>query len=155
MIKGLYEAHLPIRDLQRSIAFYEKLGLQLWFVVDDVAAFWIVPRVSWLGLWVHEYADLDYHPSTRHIAFQVDYPEIKQARSWLLERGIEPRANGRFEPTEPFVRTSYCQASLFFNDPDGNSLEFICNLDVPDALRERPNMYLSEFEELVGAERTG
>lgn len=29
MIKGLYEAHLPVSDLQQSIIFYEKLGLEL------------------------------------------------------------------------------------------------------------------------------
>lgn len=29
MIRGLYEAHLPVRDLNRSIEFYEGLGLQL------------------------------------------------------------------------------------------------------------------------------
>lgn len=29
MMKGLYEAHLPVSDLKTSIAFYEKLELTL------------------------------------------------------------------------------------------------------------------------------
>ena len=29
MIKGLYEAHLPVRKLEVSIEFYQKLGLEL------------------------------------------------------------------------------------------------------------------------------
>lgn len=150
MIKGLYEAHLPIRDVQRSIAFYEKLGLELWFATDDVAGFWIAPRASWLGLWVHEHAELEYHASTRHVAFEVDYANIKRAREWLLEREIEPVEDAGFEPKEPFVRLRLGTVSLYFKDPDGNSLEFICNVDVPDAFRDRGSMYLSEFEDLVG-----
>ena len=30
MIKGLYEAHLPVRNLEVSIPFYESLGLKLY-----------------------------------------------------------------------------------------------------------------------------
>jgi catechol 2,3-dioxygenase-like lactoylglutathione lyase family enzyme len=152
MIKGLYEAHLPVENLQRSIAFYEKLGLRRWFSVDDVAAFWILERVSWLGLWVHEHAQLEYHASTRHVAFQVDYEDLKRAREWLLRRGIEPVADGGFEPIEPYVRPRLGIATLYFEDPDGNKLEFICNVDVPETLRAEKAMYLSEFELLAGSQ---
>lgn len=41
MIKGLYEAHLPIRDLEVSIEFYKKLGLNFAWRDDDTAFFWI------------------------------------------------------------------------------------------------------------------
>ena len=30
MIRGLYEAHLPVRNLKVSIPFYESLGLKLY-----------------------------------------------------------------------------------------------------------------------------
>ncbi|CKE99370.1 MULTISPECIES: hypothetical protein [Bacillus] len=30
MIKGLYEEHLPVRNLEVSISFYESLGLKLY-----------------------------------------------------------------------------------------------------------------------------
>lgn len=29
MIKGIYEAHLPVKDLDRSIEFYRELELKL------------------------------------------------------------------------------------------------------------------------------
>ncbi|WP_353047626.1 MULTISPECIES: hypothetical protein [unclassified Exiguobacterium] len=41
MITGLYEAHLPVKELERSIAFYEKLGLACAFQNERVAFFWI------------------------------------------------------------------------------------------------------------------
>ena len=52
MIEGLYEAHLPVRDLERSIEFYERLGLQFDHQVEGRLAFlWIKKDKSWLGLW--------------------------------------------------------------------------------------------------------
>jgi catechol 2,3-dioxygenase-like lactoylglutathione lyase family enzyme len=149
VIKGLYETHLPVRDLQRAIVFYEKLGLERVFTTEDVVFFWIKPHVSWLGLWVHEHADLQYHPSTRHLAFEVDYADIKRARDWLLARGIETRGDHGFEGTEPFVRPSQGNVSLYFDDPDGNGIEFICEIDIPASLRDRKAMYVSEFERLA------
>ncbi len=50
MILGLYEAHLPVRDLQQSIAFYTGLGLKLDHIVDEKIAFlWIVEesKLAW------------------------------------------------------------------------------------------------------------
>ncbi|WP_407640173.1 VOC family protein [Bacillus massiliglaciei] len=37
MLKGLYEVHLPVHDLQRSIEFYRNLGLQLAYEYEDIA----------------------------------------------------------------------------------------------------------------------
>ena len=52
LIKGLYEAHLPVKDLNRSITFYEKLGLELSHTYSDhLAFFWLKKGESWLGLW--------------------------------------------------------------------------------------------------------
>ncbi|CKG41695.1 Uncharacterised protein [Streptococcus pneumoniae] len=41
MIKGIYEAHLPVSNLQQSIEFYEKLGLKLAWSDESTAFFWI------------------------------------------------------------------------------------------------------------------
>ena len=42
MIKGLYEAHLPVSNLKRSIEFYRGLGLEFDHQVEDNLAFlWI------------------------------------------------------------------------------------------------------------------
>ena len=39
MIRGLYEAHLPVRNLKVSIPFYESLGLKLYKRGDNIAFF--------------------------------------------------------------------------------------------------------------------
>lgn len=39
MIKGLYEAHLPVSNLENSISFYRNLGLELAYKQDHLAFF--------------------------------------------------------------------------------------------------------------------
>ncbi|WP_340371955.1 VOC family protein [Peribacillus sp. FSL E2-0218] len=149
MIKGLYEAHLPVRDLARSIAFYEALGLQLDHkVADDLAFLWIEKDKSWLGLWETEKAEVEYHPSLRHIAFQVSLEDLKRSVAWLEGKGYKPREAFGFEPVEPFVMPhgEYAHAKIHFNDPDGNSLELICKLENRKKIMTR--MYLSEWERM-------
>lgn len=149
MIQGLYEAHLPVSDLKRSIDFYSGLGLELDHIVEDRLAFlWIEKDKSWLGLWESNKVELEYHPSIRHIAFQVPLEGLKNSVSWLENKGYKPREAFGFEPIEPFVipHKDYAHAKIHFNDPDGNSLEFICKVDNPKGLTRR--MYLSEWEEI-------
>jgi lactoylglutathione lyase len=54
-VLGLFEIHLTVSDLQRSIGFYRDIvGLQLMFEVSErnAAFFWIGDsRHSMLGLW--------------------------------------------------------------------------------------------------------
>ena len=150
MIKGLYEAHLPVRDLNRSIEFYKELGLELDHKVEDSLAFlWIEKDKSWLGLWETEKVEVEYHPSIRHIAFEVSLSGLKDSVVWLKNKGYEPREAFGFEPIEPFVmpHKEYAHAKIHFNDPDGNSLEFICKMDNPKGIMKR--MYLSEWERLM------
>ena len=147
MIKGLYEAHLPVRSVDRSIAFYEGLGLELSHRAGDGLAFmWIEKERSWLGLWDTDCVEHDYHPSIRHLAFQVTLDELKKSVAWLIERGCPPRRAFGFEPVEPFVMAHHgmAHAKIHFDDPDGNSLELICPLENPGNVEGR--MYLSEWE---------
>lgn len=149
MIKGLYEAHLPVSNLKRSIEFYKELGLEFDHSVEDRLAFlWIERDKSWLGLWETDKVELEYHPSIRHIAFQVSLEGLKNSVSWLKSKGYEPREAFGFEPVEPFVMAydNYAHAKIHFNDPDGNSLELICKLENPKKITKR--MYLSEWEKL-------
>ncbi|MGI6127681.1 MAG: VOC family protein [Planifilum sp.] len=46
MIKGLYEVHFQVASLDRSIAFYEKLGLTLAWKTEGIAFMWIEPEKS-------------------------------------------------------------------------------------------------------------
>lgn len=150
MIKGLYEAHLPVSDLKRSIEFYEKIGLEFDHQVEDRLAFlWIEKDKSWLGLWQTNNVNLDYHPSIRHIAFQVELNDLKNFITWLNDRDIKARKAFGFEPTEPFVipQNDYAHAKIHFNDPDGNSLELISKLEkINPNLTEK--MYLSDWEKV-------
>lgn len=133
MIKGLYEAHLPVRDLKRSIEFYASLDLELAYETPKLAFFWIVKGQSWVGLWETEKAETPYHPSLRHIAFHVDVEAIRNAKEWLADRGIEGRAAFGFSPEQqPLVLPNrpFAHAAVYFHDPDGNSLEFIAPLDL-------------------------
>ena len=149
MIKGLYEAHLPVRNVKESIQFYKKLGLELANAQEKVAFFWIVKGESWLGLWESDAVDHAYHPSIRHIAFKVDQEEIENAKSWLASLGIEVRTDFGFTPEmQPLVfpRNPH-HAAIYFNDPDGNSLELITPLDfdIPD---DEKMMTLTEWKAL-------
>ncbi len=149
MIQGLYEAHLPVSDLKRSIEFYKNIGLEFSHSVEDRLAFlWIEKDKSWLGLWETNKVELEYHPSIRHIAFQVSLEDLKKSVAWLSERGYKPREAFGFEPTEPFVMadSGVAHAKIHFNDPDDNSLELICKLENPKNITER--MYLTEWEGL-------
>ncbi len=149
MIEGLYEAHLPVSNLKRSIEFYKGLGLEFSHSHEGGLAFlWIEKNNSWLGLWETDKVEIEYHPSIRHIAFQVSLDSLRHSVSWLNERGYKPREAFGFEPVEPFVmaHSGMAHAKIHFNDPDGNSLEFICKMDNPKNITKR--MYLSEWEQL-------
>ena len=149
MIIGLYEAHLPVSDLKHSIEYYKGLGLEFSHSHEDRLAFlWIEKDKSWLGLWETDKVELEYHPSIRHIAFQVSLEGLKNSVAWLNEKGYELREAFGFKPVEPFVlaHSGIAHAKIHFNDPDGNSLEFICKLENPKNISKR--MYLSEWEQL-------
>ncbi|MGN4127773.1 VOC family protein [Lysinibacillus sphaericus] len=136
MIKGLYEAHLPVSNLENAIAFYKNLGLKLASKKGKVAFFWIVKGESWLGLWESETVQLPYHPSIRHLAFKMDEEDFEHAKEWLKSIGIEIRTEfGLTSDQQPLVLSNYphAHAALYFSDPDGNSLEFITPLRLDDA----------------------
>ena len=136
MIKGLYEAHLPVSNLQKSIHFYKKLGLELAREDKQLAFFWIVKGESWLGLWENETVKLPYHPSIRHVAFKVDKTDMEKVKDWLKSIDIEVRTDFGFSSeNQPLVfPTNPHHAAIYFNDPDGNSLELITplNMELPN-----------------------
>jgi len=128
MIKGLYEAHLPVSNLEVSILFYQNLGLEIAYKQDKLAFFWIIKGESWLGLWESDKVELPYHPSIRHIAFRVDKEDIKLAKKWLNEKGIAIRTSFGFdEERQPLIlpNNPHAHAAIYFDDPDGNSIELI------------------------------
>ncbi len=150
MIKGLYEAHLPVRNLEVSMKFYEKLGLSFAWRDEETAFFWIEKGKSWLGLWQGDEYQTPYHPSLRHIAFEVSYEDLKKSLEWLESIQVPAVPFGRRTSVEPFVRPHQGNASVYFNDPDGNSLEFMCYIPVPDEAKHiTDKLSLEEWEKLV------
>jgi catechol 2,3-dioxygenase-like lactoylglutathione lyase family enzyme len=150
MIKGLYEAHLPVKNLECSIEFYKKLGLKFAWGDDDTAFFWIEEGKSWIGLWEGNEYETPYHPSLRHIAFQVSYEDLKRSLEWLESLDIKAEPFGSRASVEPFIRPHQGNASVYFNDLDGNSLELMCYVEVPKDLKHLTDkLSFTEWENLV------
>ena len=147
MIKGLYEAHLPVKNLLVSTEFYKSLGLEIAFQNETLVFFWVEKGRSWLGLWETDKVETPYHPSLRHVAFQVESEEIHKAKEWLEEKGIPIRTAFGFSPEhQPLVLPNFPHAhgAIYFHDPDGNSLELITPLKI-DAKERFEMMALTEW----------
>ncbi|MEA2743591.1 MAG: hypothetical protein QOF90_1068 [Acetobacteraceae bacterium] len=144
-ISGLFEAHLTVSDLDRSVGFYrDVLGLELAHTIParHVAFFWIgEPGGAMLGLWSIHSSPMSMR---LHIAFRVTLPRVEASVEELRAVGITPRSGfGRQEISEPVVLTWMPAASVYFDDPDGHSLEYICML--PD--RPRPDLTVINLSE--------
>lgn len=132
-IGGLYEAHLSVRDLGRSIAFYrDVLGLPLAHTVParGAAFFWVpAPGTGMLGLWSSGTAPMQVR---LHIAFRVALSDVEASIPALEAAGLMPEDGDGVPIDEPVVIAWMPAASVYFKDPDGHSLEFIAILgDAP------------------------
>ncbi len=132
MIDGLFETHINVSDLGRSMAFYgETLGLELALLETErrIAFYWIGGRgEAMLGLW--ERPD---QVQAQHFAFRASIEAIRErAVPYLHERGLVGRD---FDDTQEaaFVFGWMPAIAIYFRDPDGHSLEFIAML--PDEPR--------------------
>jgi lactoylglutathione lyase len=129
-IRGLFQAHLTVSDLDRSIGFYrDVLGLTLAHRVPArQAAFFWVPTSDrgMLGLWSIGTSPLRMR---LHIAFDVALPQVLESIAALRRAGLAPRSGNGAAIEEPIVLSWMPAASVYFDDPDGHSLEFICMLD--------------------------
>lgn len=149
MIKGIYEAHLPVSNLKKSIEFYKKLDLEIAYQQEKLVFFWIEKGRSWLGLWETDKVKIPYHPSLRHIAFQIDRDDMQGIKEWLKERDIDISTNFGFPPEkQPLVLPNNPQAhtAIYFKDPDGNSIELIAPLRL-DYEEEFKMMTLEEWNQ--------
>jgi len=134
-ILGLFEGHLNVSNLDRSMDFFgNTLGLELAQVFRSrrAAFYWIGGRgVSMLGLW-----ETGSTPQrlVSHLAFRVELDNLLSAPERFRNAGITP-LDFLGEPTnEPVVLAWMPAAALYFHDPDNNLLEFLTMLpDAPEA----------------------
>ena len=131
-ITGLYEAHLTVTDLDRAIDFYQRVvGLELAHTIParGVAFFWMAGRErSMLGLW----AGSAPNRMRLHVAFAAPLEAVEAAPAILRSHGVVPRdGGGGAVIEEPVVFPWMPAAAVYFDDPDGNSLEYIAILPEP------------------------
>jgi ribosomal protein S18 acetylase RimI-like enzyme len=128
----LFEAHLTVSDLDRSIAFYrDVLGLPLALQLPErgAAFFWIGgPGESMLGLWSLGSAPVAL---SSHIAFKTSLAEVLRAGDALRAAGVTPLSFFGAEASEPSVIAWMPAAAVYFRDPDGHQLEYLAMLDHP------------------------
>ncbi|WFU90490.1 VOC family protein (plasmid) [Rhizobium sp. CC1099] len=104
-ITGLYESHLTVSDLDRSIDFYrDVVGLELAHTIPDrhVVFFWVGGRDrSMLGLWSIHRSPIN---TRMHVAFQTTLDQIIRSPQYLRSKGVKrseeltPWAKRRFDP---------------------------------------------------------
>ncbi|MDP4162774.1 MAG: VOC family protein [Bacillota bacterium] len=126
----LYETHVYTRNLEAAIAFYEGLDLELAYVINErrVAFFWLGDadkKEQMLGIW--EVPEEKFR--TSHFAFYVSLDELLQVPAFLLKRGAQVLPSFGLDASEPVVHTWMPAASYYFQDPDGNSLEYLALID--------------------------
>jgi len=130
-ISGLFEAHLTVADLPRSIDFFRNIiGLDLAHEVPErhAAFFWIGGRgKTMLGLWSVHSSPLQLK---LHIAFRVPLASLIASIGRLREAGVTPTDGSTGHAiNEPVVIGWMPAASVYFADPDGHLLEYITMLD--------------------------
>lgn len=129
MITGIYETHIQVRDLEKSLKFYtEILGLK--FAHRDetrpIIFLWVGENKNYmLGLW-----QTDEEIDPRHFAFSSTKEFIlNDAVNFLNQNQLKPYNFLKNGTTDPMVFAWMPALAIYFTDPDGNILEFISLLE--------------------------
>jgi lactoylglutathione lyase len=128
-IRGLFETHLTVSDLARSVAFYRDVaGLPVALELPErgAAFHWIGgPGRAMLGLWSLGSAPIGM---ALHVAFDVALGDVLAAPERLREHGVEPLDFFGAPASEPSVIGWMPAAAVYFRDPDGHLLEYLAML---------------------------
>src|SRR5947209_11392307 len=90
-VRGLFETHLTVADLSRSVAFYRDLvGLPVALEVPERGAVfhWVGgPGKAMLGLWSIGSAPMGMQ---LHVAFEMELADVLAAPSRLAAHSVQP-----------------------------------------------------------------
>ncbi len=129
-VRGLFETHLTVSDLKRSVGFYRdvvRLPVALEVPERNAAFLWVGgPGRSMLGLWSLGSAPLSL---VLHVAFEVGLDHLLEAGGALRAQGITPLSFFGEPTDEPSVIGWMPAAAVYFRDPDGHQLEYLAMLD--------------------------
>lgn len=161
MLRGIFETHLDVVDLDRSVEFYTgRLGLVLAIrrEVDAARAdahargarrfafLWIGGRGhAMLGLWERS----PHRIRAQHCAFEMTLADMPGVVADLQRRGIAFRDFFQRPTSVPSVFGFIPAASIYFDDPDGHVLELLARIPVAP----RPDLGIvswTEWARLVG-----
>ncbi|WP_211747047.1 VOC family protein [Paenibacillus sp. Marseille-Q4541] len=127
MIRGLFETHLNVSDLKRSAAFYEEIiGLELAHTDSrGVRFYWIGGRgTAMLGLWEKKPHEI----YRQHFAFEVPLPKFTETLTELSQKGLQLDNFVSDGTGRPFVFGWMPAVSMYAEDPDGHSIEWLSML---------------------------
>ena len=126
-ISGLFETHIKVRNLERAMKFYEEvIGLEIGTFEPDrrLAIYWIIKGQSMLGLW--EIPENRWFKN--HFAFSTNLENMRSIRETLEQHGLQWR-NFLDDDSGSLHAFGWMPAiSVYFQDPDGNSLEILAML---------------------------
>ena len=105
-VLGIEEIVFEVKDLDRSVAFYQNvIGLPLYSQGPQEA--WFRVGQQWLALFTPDRAG-----SGQHFAFLISPADAERARRTLVEQGFPEETMQQDEGSSVYVR-----------DPDGNKIE--------------------------------
>jgi lactoylglutathione lyase len=129
-VTGLFEAHLTVADLDRSLAFYRDIiGLPVALEVPErgAAFLWIGGTgEAMLGLWSLGSAPMAL---SLHVAFKTSIENLTGACERLRAQGVTPLSFFGIPTDEPSVIGWMPAAAVYLRDPDGHLLEYLAMLD--------------------------
>jgi lactoylglutathione lyase len=129
-VRGLFETHLTVSDMARSVAFYrDVVGLPVALEVPERGAVfhWIgKPGQAMLGLWSIGSAPMNMQ---LHIAFEMDLEDVLAAPTRLRADRVEPLSFFGEPAEEPSYIGWMPAAAVYFRDPSGHMLEYLAMLE--------------------------
>jgi catechol-2,3-dioxygenase len=130
MIEGIYETHINVENLERSVRFYkDTLGLLQCYYSETrrIAFFWVgKPKEYMLGLWEKPKNEI----VIMHFAFRCDADDLlKRSVEFLKSRNLKPYNFLNDGREIPLVFAWMPAIAIYFDDPDGHCLEFISIID--------------------------